>query len=130
QQTSITCADPDVSGKKCGREAFPALQFGVKSELPKGRYIVAVRAPKGITGTWSLFYNHVPAQCVDNAELNPVTAFTTFPVDGFATTCQQGDNDHPVCAPLAGDGLDSTFLIMNCPNRTLGLKSCSARVDL
>jgi hypothetical protein len=113
---AVTCGNPAVGERACGRAPFPYIDSG--SVLGALTYYVAVRAPAGTTGSWRLHYQHVPASCA-GTRITPTETLQTTPA---GTTCQQGNNVAPSCAPM--NGQDRSFLFAKCPNQALRFTTC------
>jgi hypothetical protein len=111
------CPSPDVAGRLCGREPFPAIDQSSKV-LGAGKYSLAVRAPKGVAGQWNLFYQHIPMACVDG----PGSLAPNQPIQ--QTTCNRGDTTTPSCGAATRE--DFSYLVMKCPNQNLTFGACQA----
>jgi hypothetical protein len=115
------CPNPEVAGRLCGREPFPAIDQASKP-LGAGKYSLAVRAPKGVTGQWNLFYQHIPIVCVDGpGALVPGQTLQQ-------TTCQHGDTTTPSCGATSRD--DLSYVVVKCPNAPLAFAACAERPPL
>ncbi|MES1157515.1 MAG: hypothetical protein ABUL67_00320, partial [Haliangium ochraceum] len=133
----IACADGTVGTKRCPGPvgaaglAIPVIDSGrggvLGKPMPAGKYWVAIRLNKENPGRWAFRYDHVPVACVPTANELVIPASGTGVLG--TTTCQQGDEFDPTCAPRASalSGLDMTYMVIKCPNQLASFTTCAGK---